>query len=132
MPEAVSGPSAGAPYALIVDDNAINLDLVAFILEIDGFEVAAARDAQEFDEVLARRRPDIVLMDVQLPGMDGLTLTRRLKADPLTARIPVIAVTAYAMKGDEARMRDAGCDGYLSKPIDTANFAQQVRQLLRP
>ena len=128
-------PAAGAgaaPYALAVDDNEMNLELMVCALELDGFEVAVARDAGEFRRVFALRRPDVVLMDVQLPGTSGLDLTRELKADPANAGIPVIAVTAHAMKGDEQRMRAAGCDGYLSKPLDVQTFAQSVRALLRP
>lgn len=128
-------PAAGAgvaPYALAVDDNEMNLELMVCALELDGFEVAVARDAAEFRRVFALRRPDVVLMDVQLPGTSGLDLTRELKADPANAGIPVIAVTAHAMKGDEQRMRAAGCDGYLSKPLDVQTFAQSVRALLRP
>ena len=119
-----------APRVLIVDDNAINVELVTFVLDAGGFEVASAADA---DRALARIRaaaPDLILMDIQMPGMDGLELTRRLKADPSTRHVVVVAFTAYAMKGDEARMRAAGCDGYLSKPIDVARFAAQVRACL--
>lgn len=132
-PRPGAGAGAGAaPYALAVDDNEMNLELMVCALELDGFEVSAARDAAEFRRVFATRRPDVVLMDVQLPGTSGLDLTRELKADPANASIPVIAVTAHAMKGDEQRMRAAGCDGYLSKPLDVQTFAQSVRALLRP
>lgn len=116
---------------LVVDDNLVNLELATFALELDGFEVVTATDVRSFRAALALHPPDLVLMDVQLPGTDGLTLTRALKADPATASIPVVAVTAYAMKGDEQRVVDAGCDGYISKPIDVATFARQVRRYLR-
>ncbi|MBI5720346.1 MAG: response regulator [Burkholderiales bacterium] len=119
------------PYVLVVDDNPTNLELAVFTLEVAGFEVGTASDAAEYRRVLAARRPDAVLMDVQLPGSSGLELARELKADPATAAIPVIAVTAYAMKGDEQRMRAAGCDAYLSKPLDVATFAQRVKDVLR-
>jgi len=125
-----SPPPRPVPYVLVVDDNATNLELAVFALEIDGFEVGTARDADEFRRVLAARRPDVVLMDVQLPGTSGLELTRELKDDPATASIPVIAVTAYAMKGDEQRMRAAGCDDYVSKPLDVGTFARRVRGVL--
>jgi len=115
---------------LVVDDNETNLELAVFALEIDGFEVGTARDADEFRRVFAARRPDVVLMDVQLPGTSGLELTRELKGDPATASIPVIAVTAYAMKGDEQRVRAAGCDDYVSKPLDVGVFARKVRGVL--
>jgi len=117
-------------YVLAVDDNALNLELVVFALELEGYEVRTALSVQAFEQAMAERRPDLVLMDVQLPGTDGLELTRRLKADPATASIPVVAITAYAMKGDEVRMREAGCDGYISKPIDVASFGAQVRRHL--
>ncbi len=120
--------SAGAarPRVLVVDDNLINNELVRFVLEAGGFEVDVAVDAAQALEQLAVQPPDLVLMDIQMPGMSGLELTRRLKADAATRPIPVVAFTAYAMKGDEARLRDAGCDGYISKPIDVATFAQSV------
>jgi two-component system, cell cycle response regulator DivK len=80
---------------------------------------------------LSECRPDLVLMDIQLPGEDGLALTRRIKADPAWQHLVVVAFTAYAMRGDEARMREGGCDGYLAKPIDVKTFAAQVRALLQ-
>jgi CheY-like chemotaxis protein len=112
---------------LIIDDNPLNVELAEFLLTADGFEVDTAADAPAALELLARHRPDVILMDVQLPGQDGLALTRRLKGDPATRGIAVIAFTAYAMKGDEAKMLAAGCDGYLSKPIDVSSFAASVR-----
>ena len=118
------------PRVLVVDDNALNVELVAFVLGAGGFEVDSAADAGLALARIATAPPDLILMDIQMPGMDGLELTRRLKAEPSTRRIVVVAFTAYAMKGDAARMRDAGCDGYLSKPIDVATFAAQVRALL--
>ena len=85
----------------------------------EGYDVRTAGDAEEALAVLATFRPRLILMDLQLPGMDGLELTRRLKADPATRDIVIVALTAYAMKGDEERARAAGCDGYVTKPIDT-------------
>jgi len=119
------------PRALIVDDNAINVELVSFVLEAGGFCVAAADDAAQAIEQIERFKPALILMDIQLPGIDGLTLTRQLKADPATRKIVIIAFTAYAMKGDAPKMRAAGCDGYLSKPINVASFAAQVMDYLR-
>jgi CheY-like chemotaxis protein len=104
---------------LIVDDNPSNMKLVSFLLSNRGYEVRAASNAAEALDSIAERRPDLILMDLQMPGVDGFQLTRQLKADPGTSAIVVVAVTAYAMKGDEARARSAGCDGYLTKPIDT-------------
>jgi CheY-like chemotaxis protein len=122
----------GAPRVLIVDDNAINVELVSFVLDAEGFTVATATDASQALQMVAAFDPALILMDIQMPGMDGLALTRRLKADPALQHIVVVAFTAYAMKGDETKMRAAGCDGYLSKPVDVARFAAQVRALLPP
>jgi CheY-like chemotaxis protein len=118
------------PRVLIVDDNAMNVDLVSYVLSADAIQVATAADASEAMARIAAQQPDLILMDIQLPGVDGLELTRRLKADPATRPIVILALTAYAMKGDEARMRAAGCDGYIAKPIDVATFAGQVRAWL--
>jgi two-component system cell cycle response regulator DivK len=113
--------------ALIVDDNAMNVELVTFVLEADGFVVEAAADAGLAAARIGAFRPDLILMDIQMPGMDGLTFTRQLKGDVATRHIVVVALTAYAMKGDEAKARAAGCDDYLSKPIDVRSFAARVR-----
>lgn len=107
------------PVVLVVDDHPANLKLVRVTLRRSGLEVLCAADAEETLGRLGEGlRPDLILMDLQLPGMDGLELTRRLKADPATAGITIVAVTAYAMKGDAERAIQAGCDGYLPKPID--------------
>ena len=116
---------------LIVDDNPINLRLAADVLEHEGFEVQRAMDAEEAQSLLGAKVPDLILMDIALPGMDGLTLTGILKSDERYAGVPIVALTASAMSGDEARSRSAGCDGYISKPIDTRRFTAQVRQYLR-
>jgi CheY-like chemotaxis protein len=115
---------------MVVDDHALNVELVRFILDAEGFAVALASDAQQALALLPDFAPDLILMDIQMPGIDGLALTRQLKADPATRGIVIVAFTAYAMKGDEARMLAAGCDGYISKPIEVATFAAQVRGLL--
>jgi CheY-like chemotaxis protein len=104
---------------LIVDDNPVNLKLVRVLLRVEGYETRTAADAEEALAVLREFRPRLILMDIQLPGMDGLTLTKRLKADPATRDIVVLALTAYAMKGDDRKALDAGCDGYVAKPVDT-------------
>jgi CheY-like chemotaxis protein len=111
---------------LIVDDNPANLKLARVVLSAAGFEVRTAVDAEDALRALRVFRPRVVLMDLQLPGMDGFDLTRRLKADPDHRSILVIALTAYAMKGDEEKARAAGCDGYLAKPIDTRSLASTV------
>jgi CheY-like chemotaxis protein len=111
---------------LIVDDNAVNLKLVRLTLTVAGYEVKTAIDAEQAMTVLASFRPRLILMDIQLPGMDGLELTRRLKGNPATSAAIILAVTAYAMKGDEERAIAAGCDGYVTKPIDTRTLAETV------
>ncbi|HKQ60067.1 MAG TPA: response regulator [Candidatus Polarisedimenticolaceae bacterium] len=116
---------------LIVDDNPVNLKLARVLLTAEGYAVTIAQDADEALAALERFRPRVILMDVQLPGMDGLELTRRLKADPATREIVILAMTAYAMKGDDEKALAAGCDGYLSKPIDTRNLAQLIESYLR-
>ena len=104
---------------LIVDDNVANLKLARVLLKGEGYEVRTAADAEEALEILREFRPRLILTDLQMPGMDGFELTRRLKADPALRGVIVLALTAYAMKGDEERARAAGCDGYVAKPIDT-------------
>lgn len=119
-----------APRVLVVDDNPLNIELARAVLRADGFEVEVAADAAEAALHIRQFRPALVLMDVQMPDVDGLTLTRQIKADPATRDIVVLAFTAYAMKGDEAKLLQAGCDGYLSKPIDVGTFAAAVRARL--
>jgi two-component system, cell cycle response regulator DivK len=103
---------------LIVDDNPANLKLARLLLGTVGHDTRTAIDAEQAIKMLETFHPRLILMDIQLPGMDGLELTRRLKADPRTRSILIIALTAYAMRGDEERARAAGCDGYVAKPID--------------
>jgi len=104
---------------LVVDDNPTNLKLVSDVLECEGYEIFKAIDAEEAQRIIAQDRPKLVLLDIALPGMDGLTLTRKLKADEKTRDLIIVALTAFAMKGDEEKAREAGCDGYITKPIDT-------------
>jgi len=115
---------------LIVDDNPQNLKLARIILLSEHYEVRTALDAEDALGILETFTPRLILMDLQLPGMDGLELTRQLKADPARRGILVLALTAYAMKGDEERALAAGCDGYMSKPIDTAALPLLVASLL--
>jgi CheY-like chemotaxis protein len=115
---------------LVVDDNPTNLKLVSFLLVKRGYQVRSASGAQEALEALKEFHPALILMDMQMPGIDGFELTRRLKADPATRDITIIALTAYAMKGDEERVRAAGCDGYMSKPIDTRALPEAVASWL--
>lgn len=117
---------------LIVEDNPTNLKLASQILEMEGWIVVQATDAEQAQEFLQHMSPDLILMDIALPGMDGLTLTRRIKADKKLQCIPVVAMTAFAMKGDDRKAFAAGCDGYITKPIDTRKFSRQVAAFLRP
>jgi len=116
---------AGIPI-LVVDDNEVNAKLLGTTLTLEGHQVQVARDAEETMAVLAGFEPRLIFMDIQLPGIDGLELTRRLKADPHWSSVPVIAVTAYAREEDRERSLQAGCDGYLAKPIDTRALAGVV------
>lgn len=121
---------SGEPI-LIVDDHPANATLLSFLLKKRGYEVRVARDADEALALLAGFRPRMIMMDLQLPGMDGLTLTRKLKREPATSDIIIVALTAYAMKGDEERARAAGCDDYVSKPIDTRTLPDRIAAHLR-
>lgn len=115
---------------LVVEDNPLNLELVTDLLEANGFVVLTARTADEGIHLACRRSPDLILMDVSLPGLDGLAATKALRAHPETRHLPIIALTAHAMKGDEQLALDAGCDGYLAKPIDTRSFGSKVAGFL--
>lgn len=120
-----------AEQVLVVDDHAMNLELVEALLEPEGYRVRTAASAGEALGLIAGGyRPDLILMDIQMPGMDGLELTRRLRSDLSLGRPTIIALTAYAMVGDEQRMLDAGCDAYIAKPIDTRSFARRLRDAL--
>jgi two-component system cell cycle response regulator len=115
---------------LVVDDNPSNLKLFTYLLALPGYAVTTAGDAEQALEVLERFVPDLIIMDLQLPDVDGLTLTRQLKADPRFKSVPIVAVTASAMKGDEEKARAAGTDGYMSKPVDKRAFRAMVASYL--
>ena len=117
----------GGDPLLIVDDNPVNLKLVRTVLAADGYNIRTAADGPEAFKVLAKFRPRLILMDIQLPGANGFELTRRLKSDPATRDIIVVAITAYAMPGDEERAHSAGCSGYITKPVDTRTLPATVR-----
>jgi len=117
---------------LVVEDNPVNLELVTELLEQEGYQVLTAESAEAALRLTLAERPDLILMDLQLPGMTGYEATRRLKADPSTATIPVLAITASAMLGDDLKAREAGCDGYLTKPLDTHTFRETLRRFLTP
>ncbi|WP_307690736.1 response regulator [Variovorax ginsengisoli] len=114
-----------------MDDNAMNIAIAEVVLLAEHFEVDTADDGLQAMLKVASFGPDLILLDIQMPGKDGLEVTRDLKADPATRHIRIVAFTAFAMQGDEARMRAAGCDGYLSKPIDVKRFGAQVRAYLQ-
>ena len=111
---------------LVVEDNATNMKLSTFLLESADYTVIAATNAETGVTLAREKHPDLILMDIQLPGMDGLQATGLLKADEATRDIPVIALTALAMKGDEERILAAGCDGYIAKPLDYKDFLAVV------
>ena len=115
---------------LVVDDNEGGLLLASAVLQREGFRVDSAGSSEEVLERLSARAPDLILMDVQLPGQDGLSLTRQLKADPATASIPIVALTAHAMATDREQAIAAGCIGYISKPIETRTLGDLIRGFL--
>ncbi len=115
---------------LLVEDNPVNRRLAEFLLRSQGYQVRAATNAQEAFDNIKNERPDLILMDVQLPGMDGLEATKKLKEEQTTRDIPVVAVTSYAMKGDREKALAAGCSGYITKPIDKDTFVQEVATVL--
>lgn len=115
---------------LVVDDNLANLKLAGDLCECEGYQVDRAQSAEGALEAIFLRHPDLILMDLALPGMDGLDLTRYLRGRPDTRHILVVALTAFAMKNDEERAREAGCDAYLAKPIDTRALPELLAALL--
>ncbi len=117
---------------LIVEDNPQNMKLVTTVLQKSGYDTLQAVDADSGIMIARQELPDLILMDIQLPGMDGLTATKLLKGDRLTSDIPVIALTAFAMKGDRERIIEAGCDDYVSKPINYKEFLVTVARWLPP
>lgn len=116
---------------LIVDDNLVNLKLTRVVLSMAGYDVRVATQGVDALKILETFHPQLILMDIQLPGMDGLELTRKIKADPKTRDPIILALTAYAMKGDEERAIKAGCDGYITKPIDTRTFPDTIQTFIK-
>ena len=120
---------------LVVEDNDMNMQLVEYLLEEGGYDIVKATSGEEAlsitsnDDNLATF--DLILMDIHLPGMDGLSVVRRMKSNDRTARIPILALTAHAMRGDKDRFLEAGCDGYISKPIDVKTFLSSIEQYLK-
>ena len=117
---------------LVVEDNEFNLKLVRTLLQIKGYTVIEAMDAETGIKLAKKHCPNLILMDIQLPGLDGLSATRILRGDKLTRDIPIVAVTSFAMEGDEQKTIDAGCAGYISKPLDTRTFLDEVDTFLYP
>lgn len=115
---------------LIIEDNLLNLELVRDLLEVAGYSVCQAETAEEGITLARGKMPDLILMDINLPGMDGLTAVRELKQDPVTGDIPIVAITAYAMKNDEEKVLAAGCIGYMTKPLDTREFSKVVARFI--
>jgi two-component system cell cycle response regulator DivK len=115
---------------LIVEDNELNMKLFHDLLEASGMQILMTRNGIDALEVAKREKPDLIVMDIQLPEMSGLEVTERIKSDPELRPIPVIAVTAFAMKGDEERIRAAGCEAYMSKPISIDRFISTVKAFL--
>lgn len=115
---------------LIIEDNEKNLYLATFILEKNGFQVVAARDGTSGIELAEKTNPDLILLDIQLPEMDGYMVARALKSNPRLAQVPIVAVTSYAMAGDRERILAAGCNGYIEKPINPDTFVDEIKNYL--
>ncbi len=129
MEQATEGAGQGRTV-VVVEDNVRSRRLVRDLLELNGFRIVEAETAEEYLEAIGEARPDLVLLDIQLPGMDGVAALRALRANPLTADVPAIAVTAYAMRGDEERLLEAGFTAYIAKPIDTRAFVPRLLEVL--
>jgi two-component system, cell cycle response regulator DivK len=117
---------------LVVEDNDMNMQLVEYLLEEGGYAIVKATSGEEALALTRSdsQRPDLILMDIHLPGMDGLSVVREMKSDERTNRIPILALTAHAMRGDKDRFLEAGCDGYISKPIDVKTFLSAIEQYM--
>jgi CheY-like chemotaxis protein len=118
------------PKILYIEDNEQNLYLITFILKTAGYDVLQARSGEEGIETARDTHPDLILLDIQLPGMDGYEIARRLRINPELARTPLVAVTSYAMLGDREKALESGCDGYIEKPINPDTFVQQITHFL--
>ncbi|MEE9584270.1 MAG: response regulator [Candidatus Brocadiales bacterium] len=116
--------------ALVIEDNADNMELITLILEQNGYKVLKAETGQQGFDVALEARPDFILLDIQLPDMDGLEVLRKIRSSEIDGDIPVIAVTSYAMVGDREKMMAAGCNGYIEKPIDPEKIIGQIREII--
>lgn len=119
-----------AKKVLVVEDNELNMKLFSDLLEANGIEAVQTKDGNDVLDLARKHNPDLIIMDIQLPEVSGLDITKRLKEDDELARIPVIAVTAFAMKGDEEKIRQGGCEDYISKPISVAHFIETVQKYI--
>jgi two-component system cell cycle response regulator DivK len=119
-----------AKTVLIVEDNELNMKLFRDLLEAHGYQTSGTSNGFEALDLVRKLRPDLILMDIQLPIVNGYEATRRIKANPDTKHIPIVAVTSYALSGDEAKAREAGCDGYIAKPFSPRNLLAKVREFL--
>ncbi|WP_366554525.1 response regulator [Aquibaculum sediminis] len=124
------GQAPAAPRILVVEDNELNMKLFHDLLEAQGYSVLQTRDGLDALRIAREQRPDLILMDIQLPEVSGLEVTKWLKEDDELRRIPVIAVTAFAMKGDEEKIREGGCEAYIAKPISVNSFLETIRSFL--
>ena len=115
---------------LIIEDDAKNLKLFRDLLQVSGYTTLEATDGKQGVELAREKKPDLILMDIQMPVMDGLEATKLLKNNDVTKDIPIVALTAYAMQGDEEKMREAGFDGYISKPIDVKGFLKKISEVI--
>jgi two-component system cell cycle response regulator DivK len=127
----MSGLTPSGPTILIVEDNELNLKLLNDILEYHGYSILAARLGEDAIQLARRHTPSLIILDMQLPDISGLEAARRLKADEQTRAIPIIAVTAFALQGDEAKVIASGCDAYVSKPLNVAEFVGTVARYTR-
>lgn len=118
------------PTVLVVEDNEMNMQLVEYLLEEGGYEILKATSGEEAIKLTSEKLPDLILMDIHLPGMDGLSVVRQMKDNDRTQQIPILALTAHAMRGDRDRFLQAGCDGYISKPIDVKTFVPSIEKYI--
>jgi two-component system cell cycle response regulator DivK len=128
--EAEAGANPGAKTVLVVEDNDLNMKLFHDLLEAHGYNILQTKDGMEALRLARKHRPDLILMDIQLPEVSGLEVTKWIKEDDSLKSIPVVAVTAFAMKGDEEKIREGGCEAYIAKPISVTNFLQTVERFL--
>jgi len=117
-----------AKTVLIIEDDDLNMKLFNDLLQAEGYDTVQAKDGRQAVDLVRETRPDLILMDIQLPEISGIELTKTIKADAALKDIPIVAVTAFAMKGDEERILEGGCDGYIAKPISVPNFLETVAQ----